>query len=185
MVEATKTKTLCTRRCWHARGKTCRCSCGGDNHGVRKNGSEGLFGEIPLNNVEATVKKPKEKAMPALSPLIPVKSRYIEGNGGTREVFFTDEHGGISEITPHKSWKLRNHSPDGFNWGYGGSGASQLALAILLELMDDERAQENYQQFKWDIITTLPQGVDFKIPMSAVYAWVEAHTEIRYSSTNA
>lgn len=28
---------------------------------------------------------------------------------------------------------LLNHSPDGFNWGYMGSGPSQLAFAILLE----------------------------------------------------
>lgn len=28
---------------------------------------------------------------------------------------------------------VRNHSPDGFNWGYGGSGPSQLALAILID----------------------------------------------------
>jgi len=27
--------------------------------------------------------------------------------------------------------KVRNHSPDGFEWGYAGSGPAQLALAIL------------------------------------------------------
>ena len=33
----------------------------------------------------------------------------------------------------HKgSCKVYNHSPTGFSWGYGGSGPSQLALAILL-----------------------------------------------------
>ncbi len=26
---------------------------------------------------------------------------------------------------------LANHSPDGFGWGYSGSGPSQLALAVL------------------------------------------------------
>ena len=36
---------------------------------------------------------------------------------------------------------LQNHSPDGFEWGYGGSGPSQLALAILADCLgDDERA---------------------------------------------
>ncbi len=28
---------------------------------------------------------------------------------------------------------LANHSPDGFSWGYGGSGPAQLALAILAD----------------------------------------------------
>lgn len=44
---------------------------------------------------------------------------------------------------------LRKHSPDGFEWGYGGSGPAQLALAICADaLQDDERAQRIYQDFK-------------------------------------
>lgn len=44
---------------------------------------------------------------------------------------------------------LRNHSPDGFEWGYLGSGPAQLALAICADVLgDDERAQRVYQQFK-------------------------------------
>ena len=30
---------------------------------------------------------------------------------------------------------LYNHSPDGFEWGYGGSGPAQLALAILADAL--------------------------------------------------
>jgi hypothetical protein len=49
---------------------------------------------------------------------------------------------------------LRNHSPTGFEWGYGGSGPAQLALAILADYAeDDELACEHYQQFKWDVIS--------------------------------
>lgn len=87
-------------------------------------------------------------------------------------------------LDPSRSQKLNNHSPDGFNWGYGGSGVAQLALAILLELMDDQRAMQNYQQFKWDMLATLEQGKDFEIPMAAVRKWIEEHTEIRYATTN-
>jgi len=38
------------------------------------------------------------------------------------------------ELFPNDSQKVRNHSPDGFAWGYGGSGPAQLALAICLKL---------------------------------------------------
>lgn len=31
---------------------------------------------------------------------------------------------------------LVNHSPSGFNWGYGGSGPAQLALAILADHLE-------------------------------------------------
>lgn len=70
----------------------------------------------------------------------------------TRQVFIDGK-----ELKPERSQKLRNHSPDGFAWGYGGSGPAQLALAILLEIMPENDAQALYQQFKWDYIAKIPQ----------------------------
>jgi hypothetical protein len=53
---------------------------------------------------------------------------------------------------------LHNHSPDGLEWGYGGSGPSQLALAILADhLGNDEQALNLYQRFKWEVIAKLPK----------------------------
>jgi hypothetical protein len=54
-----------------------------------------------------------------------------------------------------KRLDLRNHSPDGFNWGYGGSGPAQLALAILAQEFGDEKAQRHYQLFKREVIAGL------------------------------
>lgn len=53
---------------------------------------------------------------------------------------------------------LVNHSPDGFNWGYGGSGPAQLALAILANEYGDEKALSAYQAFKWAVIAQLPSA---------------------------
>lgn len=51
---------------------------------------------------------------------------------------------------------LRNHSPDGFQWGYGGSGPAQLALALLADHFGDGRkALEIYQDFKFTVIAGL------------------------------
>lgn len=47
---------------------------------------------------------------------------------------------------------LRNHSPSGFEFGYGGSGPAQLALAILADCCDDATALECYQAFKWCVV---------------------------------
>ena len=53
---------------------------------------------------------------------------------------------------------LRNHSPDGFEWGYGGSGPAQLALALLADhLADDEQAVRLHQSFKFAVIIQLPK----------------------------
>lgn len=53
---------------------------------------------------------------------------------------------------------LWNHSPTGFEWGYGGSGPAQLALALLADhLGDDQQALNLYQRFKWTVIAELPR----------------------------
>ena len=52
----------------------------------------------------------------------------------------------------------RNQSPTGFEWGYGGSGPAQLALAILADhLADDEQAFNLHHRFKWMVIAELPK----------------------------
>ena len=51
---------------------------------------------------------------------------------------------------------LRNHSPTGLEWGYGGSGPAQLALAILADhLSDPALAQNLYQDFKFNVVARL------------------------------
>jgi hypothetical protein len=47
------------------------------------------------------------------------------------------------------------HSPDGFEWGYSGSGPADLALAILWHALGSEPARDLYHQFKHEIISTL------------------------------
>ena len=39
---------------------------------------------------------------------------------------------------------LADYSPTGFEWGYGGSGPAQLALAL-------------QQAFKWEVVALLPE----------------------------
>ncbi len=48
---------------------------------------------------------------------------------------------------------LWNHSPTGFEWGYGGSGPAQLALALLADhLSDDDEASVLHQDFKRAVV---------------------------------
>ena len=55
-----------------------------------------------------------------------------------------------------RSLKVENHSPTGFEWGYGGSGPSQLALAIMLEAgLSDTEARSLYMQYKRDVVASL------------------------------
>ena len=53
---------------------------------------------------------------------------------------------------------LQCHSPAEFEWGYGGGGPAQLALAILADHLDDDQEALNlYQRFKWAVIAELPR----------------------------
>jgi len=50
---------------------------------------------------------------------------------------------------------LRNHSPSGFAWGYGGSRPAQIALAIRADAVGDDLDERHYQDFKRAIIASL------------------------------
>ncbi len=64
---------------------------------------------------------------------------------------------GVSVVPLPPRLDLREHSPTGFEWGYGGSGPAQLALALLADhLRDDTRALQLYQAFKRTVIAALP-----------------------------
>jgi hypothetical protein len=58
-----------------------------------------------------------------------------------------------------------NHSPDGFEWGYGGSGPACLASSLA---RDATGCNCNYQSLKWSLVTRL--GKD---------AWVVTEDDIR------
>jgi hypothetical protein len=86
---------------------------------------------------------------------------------------------------------LYNHSPDGFEWGYGGSGPAQLALAILADVLgaparkarsswwdeaeDDPRtrAVRLHQEFKRKHIAGLDQEQPWTISENVVVAFIQ------------
>lgn len=80
----------------------------------------------------------------------------ITGRSETHQVWLNNE-----ELFPNKSQEIYNHSPDGFNWGYEGSGPAQLALAIMLELTTKEKAVKYYQDFKRRYLSMTHQNHDF------------------------
>lgn len=78
------------------------------------------------------------------------ESQMLSGNYEKKEVWLNGK-----KLSPAISQAIVNHSPDGFNWGYGGSGPSQLALAICLELTGKA---DKYMEVKERIISRLPKS---------------------------
>lgn len=105
----------------------------------------------------------------------------VTGVAHTRHVYVKRLRKGVTdpspftegrELKPARSQKYYNHSPDGFAWGYSGSGPAQLALALCLVIFDHKRKRDplhalpfDYQRLKWDIITHLNVDNDFQIEL--------------------
>jgi hypothetical protein len=67
---------------------------------------------------------------------------------------------------------LYNHSPNGFEWGYHGSGPAQLALAILAHhTMDDDKAVRLHQYFKDDIVARFDRD-EWEISSGDIDRWL-------------
>lgn len=65
------------------------------------------------------------------------------------------------------------HSPDGFAWGYGGSGPAELARAILADVCNVEVSPRLYQRFKEDFIVGLDSNrTDWTIAEDDVRKWL-------------
>lgn len=106
------------------------------------------------------MKKKKEIKLPAIT--------IITGDIASHQIFL-----GKKPLSAKHSKKVYNHSPDGFAWGYGGSGPAQLALAILLTRTDEETAVKLHQDFKADFVAKWPQ-YDFEVGV-AIDKWIKKH----------
>ncbi|HKW48275.1 MAG TPA: DUF6166 domain-containing protein [Gemmatimonadaceae bacterium] len=70
---------------------------------------------------------------------------------------------------------VRNHSPTGFEWGYGGSGPAQLALALAIDALDgkdDALAVTVYQKVKWLLVAGL-DGEAWSVTQDEILAVID------------
>ena len=101
-----------------------------------------------------------------------VKMKVYHGrrSGNDRQVVVIDG-GKSADLSPAASQEIINHSPDGFNWGYSGSGPAQLAFGLLLDVTGDrDVASRYYQLFKADAITHF--GESWEISEVAIRRWL-------------
>lgn len=87
-------------------------------------------------------------------------------NNGNYQVSIQEAELGLRPLPPCNH--LMNHSPDGFAWGYGGSGPAQLALAICASRVPEDVALDIYQSFKHLVVAKLPQMEDFVLESDVV-----------------
>ncbi len=75
-------------------------------------------------------------------------------------------------LSPIASQVVYNHSPDGFQWGYAGSGPAQLALALLLDVgLKAGPAMRYHQAFKRDFVAKW--GLKWQLTTEEINRWLE------------
>ena len=93
--------------------------------------------------------------------------RGTRTESGTRVEVEADGH--IRLLDPRLD--LRAHSSTGLEWGYGGSGPAQLALALAADVLgDDDRAVALYQRLKFKLVGGLDRD-----------AWVLTEERLRHT----
>lgn len=72
------------------------------------------------------------------------------------------------------SLEVAQLSPTGFEWGYGGSGPHQLALALLLDVTSDpQRAYHAHHAFTASVIAHLPRK-EWTLTSRRILSWLSA-----------
>lgn len=70
------------------------------------------------------------------------------------------------------------HSPEGFAWGYAGSGPADLAQSILSLETGEDVGRDLYLKFRDDVISRLPHRTHFRLPVEEVRAWLSTNREL-------
>lgn len=99
---------------------------------------------------------------------VPVE--VTEGGGKLVEVH--EEDGSVRRLA-HRTDPARTHSIDGFNWGYGGSGPSELAYCLLADAVHGDPEPHIYHPFKDDMIAPLATNEEWEITEQQVHEWIE------------
>lgn len=72
----------------------------------------------------------------------------------------------------HDLRHIAYHSPCGMEFGYGGSGPSDCARSILVDLAGFEVADTYYMDFKWEFIVKIDQETGGKIDSRDIHEWL-------------
>lgn len=105
--------------------------------------------------------------------------RRVPGASGDAHCRILEAPGRRSELLEPRN-DLYNHSPDGIEWGYAGSGPAQLALGILADALESDRlAIRLHQQFKFDWVAPWHRTQEWMVSQLHVVCWTLEHVLAR------
>jgi hypothetical protein len=155
-------------RCEEAKTKKCRCCCGGRQHNPKFR-PDAAYGE-ERDSFPGAIEVWKEKRTPLDDePTFTLRSPLPEAIRAWRD----NSNGRIGSARTNVPHKYVWHSPDGFEWGYGGSGPADFALNALALFLDPGTARFLHQDFKWAFIAALPPEGGIIEP-GVIVEWIQS-----------
>ena len=97
-----------------------------------------------------------------------------EAIAATHKVYVHPKHEPKRELEHHVL-----HSPDGFSWGYSGSGCAELARCILWEHLGFEPHAALYQKFREDYIARFRIDQNWILSSEAIKAWLDMNKDVQ------
>lgn len=84
----------------------------------------------------------------------------------------------------HNRMDVFRHSPDGYSWGYGGSGPHQLAGNLLMHMLGGNKAaaeiaRQYYHQFVNDFLCKVDMAEPIEIREEDVRQWLAKQAEVK------
>lgn len=118
-------------------------------------------------------------ALAVLLHMEPAERVYVGERSGDGAAHLYVEEGGRRRPLRHVVY----HSPDGLEFGFGGSGPADTALSILADYCGEMPTPEHvrhgelrcwalHQAFKWRFIAPASQA-GFRLPASVIAVWLE------------
>ena len=95
------------------------------------------------------------------------------GMGGQK--IMVDEGGVLGQYEVYPLKHIVQHSPDGFNWRYGGSGPADTALSILTDCVGKRIAEVYYQGFKERFVSIW--GECFEVTENEIKTWIQVRED--------
>lgn len=150
-------------RCPQAKSAKCRCQCHGENHG--NPAARTVSSDEPMDRYRETVKLiERDREQFSSNPVSILRTqsditairceRVVTGPGAFGHGECVEPRiyvvRGDSQERMHQ--RLVYHSPDGMEFGYGGSGPADLALNILALIVRPSEAWRLHQDFKREVM---------------------------------
>ena len=169
-----------SKRCAAAKGTKCTCRCGGENHGTKRSGAED---DAPQRATDDDLfygyeeKRAPRRLLPSSDKIECIMFRREKKPGeswrgdAVVELVYSDRAG---------AWPLAHryvrHSPDGFEFGYEGSGPADTALNLLslfIPVKETTVGETHYQDFKREFIASIDQEKGGSIDAGKIRDWVK------------